>query len=54
MNSFAQGLDMKSLMESDDYVNNTDRIRQLKHSENMIGLRRLNLLINLFKDLLLH
>lgn len=36
MNSFAQGLDMKSLMESDDYVNNTDRIRQLKHSENIL------------------
>ena len=36
MNSFAQGLDMKSLMESDDYVNNTDRIRELKHSENIL------------------
>ena len=36
MNSFTQGLDMKALMESDDYVNNTDRIRQLKHSENIL------------------
>ena len=36
MNSFVQGLDMKALMESDDYVNNTDRIRQLKHSENIL------------------
>jgi hypothetical protein len=36
MNSFTQGLDMKALMESDDYVNNTDRIRQLKHSESIL------------------
>ena len=36
MNSFTQGLDMKALMESDDYVNNTDRIRELKHSENIL------------------
>lgn len=33
MNSFVKGLDMKALMESDDYVNNTDKIRELKHSE---------------------
>ncbi len=32
-NSFVQGLNMKSLMDSDDYVNNTERIRELKHSE---------------------
>jgi hypothetical protein len=31
-----QGLDMKALMESDDYVNNTDRIRELKHSEKIL------------------
>jgi hypothetical protein len=36
MNSFTQGLDMKALMESDDYVNNTDRIRQVKHSETIL------------------
>ena len=36
MNSFTQGLDIKALMESDDYVNNTDRIRELKHSENIL------------------
>ena len=36
MNSFVQGLDMKALMESDDYVNNTDRIRELKHSEKIL------------------
>jgi len=36
MNSFTQGLDMKALMESDDYVNNTDRIRELKHSEHIL------------------
>lgn len=35
-NSFTQGLDMKALMESDDYVNNTDRIRELKHSERIL------------------
>jgi len=27
---------MKALMESDDYVNNTDRIRQVKHSETIL------------------
>ncbi len=32
-NSFTQSLNMKSLMNSDDYVNNTERIRELKHSE---------------------
>ena len=32
-NSFTQSLNMKSLMDSDDYVNNTERIRELKHSE---------------------
>jgi len=32
-NSFVQGLNMKSLMESDDYVDNTAKIRELKHSE---------------------
>ena len=31
-----QSLNMKSLMESDDYVNNTDKIRTLKHSENIL------------------
>jgi hypothetical protein len=35
-NSFVQGLNMKALMESDDYVNNTDRIRELKHSESIL------------------
>ena len=33
MNTFTQSLNMKALMESDDYVNNTDRIREIKHSE---------------------
>lgn len=37
MNSFVQGLNMKSLMESDDYVNNTDHIRELKHSESILA-----------------
>ena len=32
MNTFTQSLNMKALMESDDYVNNTDRIREIKHS----------------------
>lgn len=32
-NSFIQNLNMKSLMNSEDYVNNTERIRELKHSE---------------------
>lgn len=32
-NSFTQSLNMKALMESDDYVNNTDKIREIKHSE---------------------
>jgi len=32
-NSFTQSLNMKSLMDSDDYINNTERIRELKHSE---------------------
>ncbi len=32
-NSFIQSLNMKSLMNSEDYVNNTERIRELKHSE---------------------
>ena len=32
-NSFVQGLNMKALMESDDYVDNTAKIRELKHSE---------------------
>jgi len=36
-NSFVQGLNMKALMESDDYVNNTDRIRELKHSESILA-----------------
>jgi hypothetical protein len=36
-NSFVQGLDMKSLMESDDYVNNTEKIRTLKHSESILA-----------------
>ena len=31
--SLIQGLNMKSLMESDDYVDNTAKIRELKHSE---------------------
>jgi hypothetical protein len=35
-NSFVQGLNMKALMESDDYVNNTERIRELKHSESIL------------------
>ena len=33
MNTFTQSLNMKALMESDDYVNNTDVIREVKHSE---------------------
>ena len=37
MNSFVQPLNMKALMESDDYVNNTDRIRDLKHSESILA-----------------
>lgn len=37
MQSFTQGLNMKSLIESDDYVNNTDRIRSLKHSEDILA-----------------
>jgi hypothetical protein len=37
MQSFTQGLNMKSLMESDDYVNNTDQIRSLKHSEEILA-----------------
>lgn len=37
MQSFTQGLNMKSLMESDDYVNNTDKIRALKHSEDILA-----------------
>ena len=37
MQSFTQGLNMKSLMESDDYVNNTDKIRALKHSEDILS-----------------
>ena len=32
-NSFTQSLNMKALMDSDDYVNNTDKIRKIKHSE---------------------
>lgn len=36
MTSFTQGLNMQSLMSSDDYVNNTDKIRQLKHSEDIL------------------
>ena len=32
-NSFTQSLNMKALMESDDYVNNTDKIREIKHSD---------------------
>lgn len=36
-NSFVQGLNMNSLMESDDYVNNTERIRELKHSETILA-----------------
>lgn len=35
-NSFTHGLDMKALMESDDYINNTVRIRELKHSERIL------------------
>lgn len=35
-NSFMQSLNMKSLMDSDDYVNNTERIRELKHSERIL------------------
>lgn len=31
--SFVQGLNMKALMESDDYIDNTAKIRELKHSE---------------------
>lgn len=37
MNTFTQSLNMKALMESDDYVNNTDRIREIKHSELILG-----------------
>jgi hypothetical protein len=37
MQSFTQGLDMKRLMESDDYVNNTEKIRSLKHSEEILA-----------------
>ena len=37
MQSFTQGLNMKSLMESDDHVNNTDKIRSLKHSEDILA-----------------
>ena len=36
MNTFSQSLNMKALMESDDYVNNTDRIREIKHSESIM------------------
>lgn len=36
MNTFSQSLNMKALMESDDYVNNTDRIREIKHSESIL------------------
>lgn len=36
-NSFTQSLNMKALMESDDYVNNTDRIREIKHSESILA-----------------
>jgi hypothetical protein len=32
-NSFVQGLNMKALMDSEDYVDNTAKIRELKHSE---------------------
>jgi hypothetical protein len=35
-NSFIQSLNMKSLMNSEDYVNNTERIRELKHSEKIL------------------
>ena len=35
-NSFSQALNMKALLNSDDYVNNTDKIRQLKHSEEIL------------------
>lgn len=36
MTSFNQSLNMQSLMASDDYVNNTEKIRQLKHSEDIL------------------
>lgn len=32
MNSFTHSLNMKSLMDSGEYVDNTEKIRQLKHS----------------------
>jgi len=35
-NSFTQSLNMKALMESDDYVNNTEKIREIKHSERIL------------------
>lgn len=36
MNSITQSLNMKALMESDDYVNNTEKIRTVKHSEDIL------------------
>ena len=37
MNSITQSLNMKALMESDDYVNNTDKIKTVKHSEDILA-----------------
>jgi hypothetical protein len=36
MNSITQSLNMKALMESDDYVNNTEKIQTVKHSEDIL------------------
>ena len=37
MNStLGEALNMKELLNSDEYVNNTDKIRQLKHSEDIL------------------
>ena len=37
MNSITQSLNMKALMESDDYVNNTEKIKTVKHSEDILA-----------------
>ena len=36
MNTVGQAINMKELLNSDDYVNNTQKIRQLKHSEDIL------------------
>jgi hypothetical protein len=35
--TITQSLNMKALMESDDYVNNTEKIRQIKHSDMILA-----------------